>query len=108
METPNGRQEITAMFGNPANGDKTLNESWEDQNIARALPPAGWHLYYQDDDNLTPVSGIRLHRKLHDSFREALDRVWEHVATELNQKLGSVPSDEAVREELHRLRVDQH
>src|SRR6266404_4659017 len=109
MKTPNGRDEINKVFDYPANKDGTLNEHWEEQNIATALPPTGWHLYYQDDGKgLVPVTGIRLHRKLHDLFRDVLNLVWEFAAKDLKKKLGKAPSDDEVRAYLHDLRVDQH
>jgi hypothetical protein len=39
LATPNGREEIEKMFGNPANGDGTLNEAWEGTNIRKVAPP---------------------------------------------------------------------
>jgi len=109
MKTPNGRDEINAVFGYPANADGTLNEHWEEQNIATALPPSGWQLYYQDDvRGVVPVSGIRIHRKLHGSFQVVLTQVWQFTSRELATKLGRTPSDEEIRSRLHELRVDQH
>src|SRR5205085_2267821 len=35
MKTPNGRQEIEEMFGNPAKSDGNLNEAWEGENIRK-------------------------------------------------------------------------
>ena len=58
-----GRAQIEEMFGNPANSDGTLNEAWEGANIRKIAPPDGWHLFYQADTGLVPVSGIRMHRK---------------------------------------------
>jgi len=68
MNTPNGRKEIEKMFGNPANGNGTLNEAWEGANIRKVAPPDGWQLFYQDDNGLIPVSGIRMHKLLEDVF----------------------------------------
>ena len=49
MNTPNGYEEIEALFGKPANGDGTLNEAWEGENIRKVPPPDGWLLYYQEE-----------------------------------------------------------
>lgn len=104
---PNGRKEIEAMFGNPANADGSLNHAWEDQNIVKMVPPAGWQLYYQGD-KVVPVSGIRLHRKLHDSFHAVLTDIWDRAAEEVRKQAGSAPSDEAIRKYLHERRLDLH
>ncbi len=64
METPDGRSEIEAVFGNPANSDGTLNEAWEWANIRKVAPSDSWHLFYQADASPVPVSGIRMHRLL--------------------------------------------
>lgn len=55
MTTPNGRAEIEAMFGNPANADGTLNEAWESANTRKGAPPDNWQLFYQTDTGLVPV-----------------------------------------------------
>ena len=39
--TPNGYDEINALFGNPSNADGTLNKAWEAANITVVTPPAG-------------------------------------------------------------------
>jgi hypothetical protein len=105
MKTPNGRAEIEAMFGNPANNDGTLNEAWEGANIRKVPPPNGWQLYYQDDNlGLVPVSDIRMHKLLEDVFQATLDEVWDHA----KQELGGSPSGDAIRDWLHQGRLDQH
>jgi hypothetical protein len=104
MNTPNGRAEIIAMFGNPANSDGTLNEAWEGANIRKVAPPDGWQLFFQGDDGLVPVSGIRMHRLLEDVFLAVLDDVRDAV----QQQLGSSATDDDVRARLHELRLDQH
>jgi hypothetical protein len=76
LDTPDGREEIEKMFGNPANNDGTLNEAWEGANIRKIAPPDKWQLYYQDDTaGLVPVSGIRMHTLLEDVFVVALDDI---------------------------------
>jgi hypothetical protein len=104
MESPNGREGIGATFGNPANGDGTLNEAWEGENIRKVAPPDGWELYYQADGGPVRVSGIRLHRLLEDSFHSVLDDIWAYAASQLNSP---APADE-IRAWLHRRRLDQH
>jgi hypothetical protein len=76
MKTLNGRAEISATFGNPANSDGTLDEAWEGANIPKVAPPDGWRLFYQADTGPVPVSGIRMHHLLEDSFVAVLDDVW--------------------------------
>ena len=104
MKTPNGRLEIEQIFGNPANSNGTLNESWEGANIRRVPPPNGWRLYYQSDGGLVAVSSIRMHRLLRDSFTAVLDDIWD-VA---KQQTGAAAKDEDVRQWLHLHRLDQH
>ena len=105
LQTPNGRQEIERTFGKPNNSDGTLNEAWESENFRRMEPPTGWQLFYQDDERgLVPVSGIRLHRKLEESFRSVLSAIWDQAAHEI----GGGASDEAIRQFLHQRRLDQH
>jgi hypothetical protein len=104
MDTPHGRDEIEAMFGNPANADGTLNEAWEGKNIRKVAPPDGWQLYYQEDEHLTLVSGIRMHKLLADSFIAVLDDIWAHAAEEV----GPGATDDEIRDWLHARRLDQH
>jgi hypothetical protein len=104
MNMPNGRAEVMAVFGNPANSDGTLNEAWEGANIRKVAPPDGWRLFFQSDNGLVPVSGIRMHRLLEDIFLAVLDDVWDAV----QQQLGWSATDDDVRARLHELRLDQH
>jgi hypothetical protein len=104
MNTPNGRAEIIAMFSNPANSDGTLNEAWEGANIRKIAPPDGWQLFFQGDDGLAPVSGIRMNRLLEDVFVAVLDDIRDHV----RQDLGASATDDQIRAQLHKLRLDQH
>ena len=104
MTTPNGRPEIEAMFGNPANSDGTLNEAWEATNIRKVAPPDNWQLFYQSDTGLVPVSGIRMHRLLEDSFIAVLDDIWQSAV----EQIGGSPTDDTVRAWLHHRRIDQH
>jgi hypothetical protein len=105
LSPPHGRAEIEKVFGHPANADGSLNEHWEEQNILRVIPPAGWQLYYQDDHRgCVPVSGIRLHRLVAGSFQSVLREIWD-VAT---ARMGGAPDDHAVRQWLHVRRLDQH
>ena len=104
MQTPNGTDEIEATFGHPANADGTLDESWEGSNIRKVAPPDGWTLFYQSDNGLVPVSGIRLHRLLADSFEAVLDEVWAHAA----KQIGPAASTDQIRKWLHQRRLDQH
>lgn len=104
LHTPNGRSEIEEMFGKPNNNDGTLNEGWEHDNIKLVAPPAGWQLFFQGDDGLSPVSGIRIHRKLTESFQRVLTEIWNHVNTDL----GGSASESDIRKRIHDLRLDQH
>lgn len=104
MTTPNGRAEIEAMFGNPAKADGRLNEAWEGTNIRRVPPPDGWQLYYQDEGRVVPVSAIRIHRLLRDSFVAVLDEIWEHA----RQEIGAGATPDQIRAWLHRRRLDLH
>ena len=104
MNTPNGRDEIEEMFGNPANSNGTLNEAWEGANIRKVPPPDGWQLYYQGDSGLVKVSGIRMHRLLRDSFVAVLDDVWEHARDEI----AGAATDDQIRAWLHQRRLDRH
>ena len=103
MRTPHGRAEIEALFGNPTNSDRTLNEAWEGTNIRKIAPPDGWQLYYQADQGLVRVSGIRLHRLLEDAFIAALDDIWQFA----RQQIGAAATDEQIRAWLHKRRLDQ-
>jgi hypothetical protein len=93
MDTPNGRAQIEEMFGNPANSDGTLNDAWEGANIRKIAPPDGWHLFYQADTGLVPVSGIRMHRLLEEVFVGVLDYVWNFAKTQI----GDGASDDDIR-----------
>jgi hypothetical protein len=102
--TPNGRNEIEEMFGRPNNNDGTLNEGWEQENIKLIAPPAGWQLYFQGDHGSTPVPGIRIHRKLAESFQQVLTAIWNRVKADL----GGNASETDIRKRIHDLRLDQH
>jgi D-alanyl-D-alanine carboxypeptidase len=105
MSTPNGRDEIEEMFGNPANNDGTLNDHWFDQHIAKIAPPDGWQLYYQDDKKgLVEVGGIRIHRLLEAPFQNALREIWDFAKDEI----GGSPEKEEIQTWLHKRRLDQH
>lgn len=104
LKTPASYAEIEAMFGNPARSDGTLNPTWESQNIRTVTPPLGWRLYYQDEDGLIPVSGMRIHKKLEDSFQQVLTEIWNFAKAQI----GGNPSDDAIRQWLHVRRLDQH
>jgi hypothetical protein len=103
MKTPKGRAEIEAVFGNPANADGTPNAAWESANIRKVAPPDGWRLFYQADTGLVPISGIRLHHLLEDTFVAVLDDVWKFA----KKQLGDGVSDDAIRAWLHERRLDQ-
>jgi hypothetical protein len=104
MKTPNGRAEIAATFGNPANSDGTLNEAWEGANIRKVAPPDNWRLFYQADTGPMPVSGIRMHHALEETFIAILDDVWDFA----KEQVGPGASDDAIRAWLHEHRLDQH
>jgi hypothetical protein len=104
METPNGRAEIERMFGNPAKANGDLNEAWEIANIRLVAPPKVWRLYYQSDDGLIKVSGIRMHRLLKDGFTAVLNDIWDFAKREA----GSAATDDDIRKWLHTHRLDQH
>lgn len=104
MKTPNGRAEITAVFGNPAKSSGMLNEAWEAEYIRRVPPPNGWQLYYQDDKKIVQVSGIRIHRLLRDSFTAVLDDIWDAA----KKQIGTTASDDMVRTWLRGNRLDLH
>lgn len=102
--TPHGVAQIVKLFGNPANSDGTLNEAWEGANIRKIPPPDGWILYYQGDKGLVPVSGIRMHRLLEQSFVSVLDEIWSIA----RGQLGPAASNDQIRSWLHERRLDQH
>lgn len=104
MITPDGRSEIEATFGRPAKSNGMLNEAWEGEFIRKVAPPNAWQLFYQDDKKIVKVSGIRMHRLLKDSFISVLDDIWDHARHEI----GNSPSDDQVREWLHKRRLDLH
>jgi hypothetical protein len=104
MKTPNGRDEIEQVFGNPAKSNGMLNEAWEAEFIRRVPPPNGWQLYYQDDKKIVQVSGIRIHRLLRDSFIGVLDEIWDFAKIDI----GNSATDEKIRLWLHANRLDLH
>jgi hypothetical protein len=104
MKPPHGRKEIEAMFGNPAGSNGHVNPHWEDQNIRKIAPPDGWLLYYQDSGKLTPVTGIRMHVLLADSFHAVLSDVWAYA----KKQIGGNPSTAKIQAWIHNLRLDQH
>jgi hypothetical protein len=101
IKPPNGRAEIQAMFGNPANHDGSLNSAWEHANIEVAKPK-GWKLFYQDDPGPVPTSGIRMHRLVVPNFNNAMSEIWAFAKLQV----GGTPTDDAVRAWLHQNRLD--
>lgn len=98
---PNGYTEINAVFGNPANTNGSLNHAWQAANIAPVTPPPGWQLYYQDHPGaITPINGLSMHVKLHDSFRAVLGQIWNHVAGIVG------PATPDIQTYLHQNRLD--
>ncbi|WP_416548321.1 M15 family metallopeptidase [Limnohabitans sp. DCL3] len=104
MRTPNGYDEIKAIFGNPKAADGTLNPVWEAKNIKTVRPPAGWQLYYQDYNGPIKVSGLRVHRLLEPSLTNVLREVWEYA----RGQLGAAATEAEIRDWLHQRRVDLH
>jgi hypothetical protein len=92
------------MFGNPARADGTLNAAWEGSNIRKVPPPDRWQLFYQDDQGPVPVSGIRMHKLLADTFVATLDEIWAFA----ERQIGGAPSTATVRAWLHDRRLDLH
>lgn len=104
MNTPKGYDEIRQMFGNPANADGSLNHAWEDANVLKVTPPAGWRLYYQDSSNpLVAISGIRMHRLLEASFSLVMQQIWDYA----KQQVTNPSSDDDIRTWLHQNQLDQ-
>ena len=101
LQPPHGRAAITAMFGNPANHDGTLNPNWEMANILLAKP-VGWKLYYQDDSGPVPTSGIRIHRLIQPNFNGAMAEIWSYA----KKQAGAAATDTAIRKWLHDRRLD--
>ncbi len=104
MRTPNGRREITAAFGSPANRDGTLDSHWEDENIVAGRPREPWTLYYQSDKRGLVLLPIRIHKLLQESFQEVLSEIWEFAAGQI----GGRPTLPEIQKWLHDRRLDQH
>jgi len=104
VKTPHDYSEITAMFGNPANGDGTVNAIWEEKNIRKIAPPAGWQLFYKTDNGPVKVSGIRMHRLLKGSFQTALRDIWAYA----REQAGASAAEEDIRAWLNENRLDLH
>ena len=103
MQAPNGLAAVQAAFGNPANGDGTLNQAWAAANIRRVAPPDGWHLYYQQtQSHLVSVSAISMHGLVEPMFLAAMRDIWQAA----RQQLNPAASDDAVRVWLHQQRLD--
>lgn len=81
IATPNGRAEIVALCGNPAQPDGSLDPAWEAANIVLVKPP-GWALWYQDTKGPVPSRGIRLHRVVRQSFLDVMADIWRHAVNE--------------------------
>ena len=104
MNTPNGRDEIIAMFGDPVNYDGTQNAVWVEKNIKVIKPPDEWQLYYQLEDRIVPVRGIRVHILLKDVFLTSLEQIWDYAKT----VLGSNEDYNQIRAWIHQNRLDVH
>lgn len=102
-KTPNGYDEINKQFGNPANVDGSLNQSWLHASIISIPPPKGWQLYYQASEmSIVPIKGISMHYLLKDWFQKVLAEIWSQAI----QQLGGSPSDTDIRNWLHQQRLD--
>ena len=102
MNTPRGYAEIIQTFGNPFKADLTVDEVWTRKNIATVKPPPDWKLYYQQDAGIVRVSGMQLHRALHDSFTLVMTDIWNHAAAEL----GAAATTQSIQTWLHASRLD--
>lgn len=81
IQTPNGRAEIVALCGNPAQPNGSLDPAWEAANIVLVKPP-GWALWYQDAKGPVPSRGIRMHRVVQSSFLDVMGAIMAHAREE--------------------------
>lgn len=103
MRTPNGYDEIKAMFGDPSGPDGTLNPVWEAKNIKRVTPPKGWKLFYDDGTApLKTVSALSVHRILEPTLTNTLREVWEYARSQI----GTAANDAQIQTWLHDHRLD--
>lgn len=112
MKTPNGSLEVERLFGNPAASSGSVNLAWENDNIKLVLPPQGWTLYYQEDHDIVPSRGIRMHKLLEESFQEVMTEIWNHARIEVKKAIGydhtTSEYDELTRKWLHERHLDIH
>jgi hypothetical protein len=103
MKTPNGYDQINALFGIPYNADGTLNKAWEHANIITVPAPPGWKLYYQNSPtSVVPIAGITMHRLLEGVFITVLNEIWDYA----KKQAGDTATDADVRNWLHQYRLD--
>ena len=106
MKPPHGYPEIIALFGDPSDPTNPAkpNPVWEAANIKKISPPAGWKLYYQDTHKpIVPITGIRIHILLADSFKTVLSEIWEYAKTQA----GPAATDAQIQAWLHDRRLAQ-
>ena len=102
MRTPNGYDEIAAMFGNPSGPDGTVNPVWQAANITNFKAPAGWKLYYQDTQGPVPISSIQIHKALAPTVTNVLREIWDYA----RRQVGASASDAEIRQWLNVRRLD--
>ena len=81
------QSECNAFYGNPGLISSQW-AAWEAVNLVMVSCP--WKLFFRDGSRITPVAGIRIHKKCADSLRVVLGSVWD-----------AVHGDQSVIETLH-------
>jgi len=79
---PNGLNEILEAYGKPWNADGTLNETWEANNIVRAVLP--FPMYYEGKKKTT----VQIHRKCADELAVILQEIWNAARLKVKQEVG--------------------
>lgn len=84
MTTPKGYNEIVNLFGNPINKDKTLNKTWERNNIISVAVPIPFKMTY----NGQLVTHIKIHQKLKSILTETLQDLWNTARIQVKKTKG--------------------
>lgn len=108
MSAPHGKKAVIEFYGNPALPSGNLNPNWSEANIVSMELP--YPMYYSWDMK-TPITHVKVHRKVASSLKSILRQVYNHARVEVKRQYGFTGRtkefyDTKTLEYLHERRLD--
>lgn len=85
MKWPKGLKEINQFYGNPRQGDGSLDSKWYQNNIVRAQIPGEWKMYLSWDKTQR-VRTILIHTRCKESLERILNSIWFEARVQAKAK----------------------